>query len=366
MKKAERSNEEALLISVGGGKGGVGKSMVAGNLAVHYAQAGLRVVAIDLDFGAANLHTVFGIRQSEKGLLKFLNTPRADLHDYLTSTSLEGLFIASGQGFHSEQANLKYPQKVKLVRQIKKLDVDIVLLDLGAGSTHNIVDFFSLTDAGLVVASPEPTSIINAFEFLKNVIYRALLRTFRHDEEMLKRLASLRENQQGNGFSTIGDLLKQLKEERSPLAESIEDICDDLNLFLVLNQVRKTSDSLICSKLHGIVQKHLNLYLNCPGILFFDEEIPQSIHRMSPISLHSPQSLSAQGLNRIAGNLVRHLTHKTVHGTIPADFNEQLAMISKIAKRDYPLHLMGQKKFSRERFETVSQNPDMMAEVDSR
>src|ERR1700722_16095086 len=122
-----KKQSEPLIIAIGGGKGGVGKSMVSSNLAVQYAQAGLQVVLIDLDVGAANLHTIFGIRQPPKGLGDYFTTPRSQLTDYFIDTNIPNLKLVPGSGFVPELANLKHVQKVKIITQIKNLSTDLVL-----------------------------------------------------------------------------------------------------------------------------------------------------------------------------------------------------------------------------------------------
>jgi flagellar biosynthesis protein FlhG len=103
-------NRGPILFAVGSGKGGVGKSFVSSNLAVQYAQAGLRVALLDMDFGAANLHTIFGISRS-KGWGDYFLDEKKDLKDYLTPTSIDRLSVILGSGFTAQLASLDEEKK---------------------------------------------------------------------------------------------------------------------------------------------------------------------------------------------------------------------------------------------------------------
>src|SRR3989339_539924 len=123
--KSSSEQSEPLMMAIGGGKGGVGKSMISSNLAVQYALAGLKVIVIDLDFGAANLHTIFGLRQPSKSLGDYFSSPKSQLKDYFVPTSLDNLTLVPSSGFVPELANLKHQQRVKLINQIKTLEADL-------------------------------------------------------------------------------------------------------------------------------------------------------------------------------------------------------------------------------------------------
>ena len=168
------------VISVGGGKGGVGKSVVALNLAVELARSGRKTVLVDLDLGAANLHTLLGLSTSPGGIGSFLyRTQGRCLADFAMETGVRNLRFISGDGLIPGIANLEHVRKLKILYGLRSLNADCAVLDLGAGTHFNVVDFFSITRSGVVVTLPEPTAVMNAYEFLKNVTYRMIEREFR-------------------------------------------------------------------------------------------------------------------------------------------------------------------------------------------
>src|SRR5204862_3174172 len=131
------STEGARIVAVGGGKGGVGKSLVAANLAVALADSGRRVVLVDADLGAANQHTLFGIDQSNSGIQQLLAHEVKHLDDVAIPTAVPNLRIVVGSGAVPGAANINHGQKQKLLRHIRGLDADLVVVDVGAGTSHN-------------------------------------------------------------------------------------------------------------------------------------------------------------------------------------------------------------------------------------
>jgi flagellar biosynthesis protein FlhG len=343
-----KKNDEPLIISIGGGKGGVGKSMVSSNLAVQYAMAGMKVVLLDLDFGAANLHTIFGIRQPPRGLGDYFTTPRSKLTDFVVKTELENLLLIPGSGFVPELANLKHMQKVKLINQIKKLKADLVLLDLGAGSSNNVVDFFAMTQAGLVVTTPEPTAIVNAYEFLKNVVYRILFRMFRSHKAISDILKISTNPNNHLNISTISELIDAVAQKNEWIAENIRELCLDLDFYVIFNQARKTNEAHLGVKLRDICSRHLCLDLNFAGMIFYNEEVPTAVHKMRPISLTDPESVTTVTLKRVATQTMNHVLTKVINGNKLESFEKQLSRVMMSAKKDYEKNLLVQKRFQRE------------------
>ena len=128
--------------SVGGGKGGIGKSLLTASLGWQLARMGKRVVLVDADLGGANLHTCLGLATPERSLGDFIQRRVERIEDVVVETSVPGLRLVSGASDFLAAANIKHPQKVRVLNKVRSLDVDIVLLDLGAGTSFNIIDFF--------------------------------------------------------------------------------------------------------------------------------------------------------------------------------------------------------------------------------
>lgn len=162
------------IISVGGGKGGVGKSLVSTNLAIAMAQEGRRVVLVDADLGASNLHTLLGLERPGPTLQSFLEHEVESLEEARVETNVPGLSLVRGASAVVGSANISHGQKQRLLRHLRDLTADVVVVDVGAGTGFNQVDLFDVGDLKLAVMTPQLTSIQNAYAFVKGTVYRRL------------------------------------------------------------------------------------------------------------------------------------------------------------------------------------------------
>jgi MinD-like ATPase involved in chromosome partitioning or flagellar assembly len=153
--------------AVAGGKGGVGKSVVAANLSLAVAQYGLRCLLVDADLGGGNQHTLFGERAPTQALDAFITGEVSSLASVLKPSRYPGLTLAFTRCDAAGAANPKHSQKQKLIRNLQKADFDVVVLDLGAGTSFNTLDLFLAARVHLVVTTPEPTAVQNAYGFIK-------------------------------------------------------------------------------------------------------------------------------------------------------------------------------------------------------
>jgi MinD-like ATPase involved in chromosome partitioning or flagellar assembly len=153
--------------AVASGKGGVGKSVIAGNLALAVARSGLSCLLVDGDLGAGNQHTLFGEEPRKQALDAFLSGEAGSLQSVCKPSRFPGLSLSFSRCDVIGAANPKHSQKHKLLRHLAKIDVDVVVIDLGAGTSFNTLDLFLAARVRLVVTTPEPTAVQNAYGFIK-------------------------------------------------------------------------------------------------------------------------------------------------------------------------------------------------------
>jgi flagellar biosynthesis protein FlhG len=253
----EKQNKK--IIAFAGGKGGTGKSSISLCFADRYANRGKRVVIVDLDLGASNIHTMVGIHSPRTGLSDYLinNPDNRSIDNFVIATDIDNLSILSSNSISPGSANIEYQRKQKVIRAIKSIQSDIIILDIGAGSNFNSVDFFDEADIPVIVTTPEPTSIINGYEFLKNHLFRKFKQELAGNATALKVHKSVTSSGK-NSFEFI-ELLKLNGEHSS--ADKIETICEHNSINMIMNRV-KTSHTGVGRKLQELCKQFLNIELN--------------------------------------------------------------------------------------------------------
>lgn len=293
------------IIPIASGKGGVGKSLVAANLSLALAQAGKRVVAADVDLGGSNLHLILGVTGVKRGIGTFLNDPNVTFEDIIIQTDYKNLLFIPGDAEIPGTANLKSSQKKKLIRRIRSLDADYVVLDLGAGTNFNTIDFFLTSGKGVVVTSPTPTANLNAYLFVKNVIFRIMNSSFKKGSVAEEYISSLMKN--GTTFQQIYmPKLIEVISEKDP--QSYQKFRERLSAFqprLILNLIEDPKDANKAKKLRRSCREYLGVDMEHLGIMYRDEMQDIALKSRLPIVLYKPKSVLSQAMFRIADKLLQ-------------------------------------------------------------
>ena len=286
------------IIPIGGGKGGVGKSFIAASLGALIAEQGPTVVLIDLDLGASNLHTVLGIRTPATGLGDFLNKQVPELEDAAVSTPIDNLLLISSCQCSVEIANLYYAQKLKLINAIRKLPFDYVLIDLGAGTNFNTLDFFLTTNKGLVICTPEPTSVENCFRFIKAVYLRRIKQIIKqHDFDPIVK-ASV--SDQGKKIFSSSELIKHVEQHDPEKLAELKTRIGKFEFKFLLNQLRRDADAALGRKIQTVCNRHFYSPFEFVGNVRFDEYVHKAVYQKKMFVTHYPESTAAVELKTIA------------------------------------------------------------------
>ncbi len=294
------------IIAVGGGKGGVGKSFIAAGLATSLARRGYDTVIIDLDLGGANLHTLLGIKYPETGIGDFLYRPHSrDLLDYVTETGTRGLKLISGYGFIPGIANLNYFQKLKIIRAISRLENDYIILDLGAGTSYNVIDFFSMTESGIIVTNAEPTAVLNAYEFIKNVLFRMIEKQFSKNRQLLDLVKSHKKpgehGESGAGMEALMERIGSVDQEAAALVRAT---CSGFSPALVINMASGPVAPLT-EKLRAICRQFLSIDINILKPVPSDESVKTCLLRLKHVLVDNPDAPSARAICDMAEQLLQ-------------------------------------------------------------
>ena len=248
------STKEVLsrVITVTSGKGGVGKSNLAINLAISLSRLGKKVVVLDADFGLANIEVMLGIRPQYN--LSDLMFRGKSLSEIITEGPENVGFISGGSGIR-EMTNLTKEQLINLSSRLSELDrqTDVVIIDTGAGISGNVMEFVVLSGEVLLIATPEPTSITDAY---------ALLKTLNYQPEFTR---------------------------------------EHCHIKLIANKVRNEKDGReLFEKLSVVVDKFLNISLEYMGAVPSDNNMNKAVMKQQPLSVAYPNSQAARAIDDMA------------------------------------------------------------------
>ncbi len=261
---------------IGGGKGGSGKSFLASSLGSLLARSGKKTLLIDLDLGAANLHTMVGVPYPEKCFSDFITKKTSSMEDTILGTSIPNLFLISGARDSLDIANLPYDKKMKTLRAIAKLDYEYVILDLGAGTAFNTLDFFMASRNGIFITTPEPTSIENVYRLIRAIYLRRIRHVFSASE--FKALGKEVQELSGNdSFHQPENIVSVVRKEYPGKYSLIKKDLDAFCFKLVLNQVRKQDNAALGEQICKIIRKHLGMNVDFAGSISYDEHVHDAI-----------------------------------------------------------------------------------------
>lgn len=293
----------ARVVSVGGGKGGVGKTFLAANLAAALARLGQRVVAVDVDLEGANLHTCLGVEAPRVSLADFVAQREDDLGKLIVKTPIDRLDIIAGTQANLAAAQPSHLRRVRLVRALRKLEADYVIVDLGAGTHLSVLDYFLVGDDGLVVLRPEPTSVENAYTFLRAAFYRRLrLAVVGHGVRQLVTQAMDQRNEKG--IRTPLDLLNEIQTLDPAEGSRFVATMREFKPKLVVNEVRTAEDVKLGFSMNSVCKKYFGFEPEYLGYVNYDDIARRSVGLRRPVVDVSEQADASIYLQRIARKLL--------------------------------------------------------------
>ena len=248
LRKLVGSTQQIRVISVASGKGGVGKTSVSVNLAVAMSRLGMRVLVVDADFGLANVDVMLGA--TSKYDVSHLLKGEKTLHEII-QLGHEGIrFISGGSGVN-DLLNMDEEQLADLLSGIVNLDapIDFIIIDTGAGINDRIIQLVLASSETIVVITPEPTSILDAYALVKTIV----------------------------------------KRDSSHPIHLLINKCENVK------EAQRVQEGFI-----EVVGRHLGKNANPLGILMYDQEVPMSIKRQTPITVSDPGSATSREIMQIA------------------------------------------------------------------
>lgn len=294
------------IVPIASGKGGVGKSLFTANLGIALAQAGKRVILIDLDLGGSNLHLILGIRRYKLSIGHFLNNGRMKLEELLVESGYEGLRFIPGDAEVPGLANITAAQKNRIIRQLGKLDADYVLLDLGAGTHTNTIEFFLASRHGIIVTNPTPTALVNAYLFIKSTVFHLLNKAAARNSPGERYLKSIQKDADNMQRIYIMDLLRKLQDIDPECYDSFREKTGKFLPRLVLNMLEDPKDAEKVQKLRRSIQQYLGMDMEHLGVMYRDDVQDIALSSRLPIIIYKPKSVLSQAITRIGDKLLQY------------------------------------------------------------
>lgn len=240
------------IIAVASGKGGVGKTNLSTNLALAYAKLGKRVVLMDADLGLANVNVILGI--IPKYNLYHLIRKQKSMQEIIMDTNYGIQIVAGASGF-AKIANLSEEERQGFIDELSALSsADVIIIDTSAGVSNNVLSFVAAADEAIIVTTPEPTAITDAYGIIKII------------------------------------------------ATEIDNL--GLSLKLVVNRVKSvTEGKKVAERVINIAGQFLNLKVDYLGFVYEDVVVHQSVLRQKPFLVHDPKSRASMCVTHIVGRL---------------------------------------------------------------
>lgn len=312
MPRKERGNLRSTggpgrIIAVGGAKGGIGKSLFVANLGVLLSQLGKKTVLVDLDLGASNLHLYMGVWSLPHRIDEFLGKSASEIADIMIPTKYGPQLIGGGASKLGD-ANIHFSRKIKLLRALKAIDADYVILDLGGDTTYNILDFYLAADQGFVLTTCEPASYMDAYGFIKLSLQRRLTRLFgaesvyhkNRDHQLEGLIRDFFFSSQTEHGRHINDLLTCVDKKLPAHGTFIKKVVDNFRpaTIVTMTQAQEQVDELV-ARLKNVSRKILSIDLNYFGCLPFEPQVRQSAADLVPYISKTPNGNFAKALRRI-------------------------------------------------------------------
>ncbi len=290
------------LWAVGGGKGGTGKSFITASLGIELSSREGDAVLIDADLGGPNLHTFLGMKEANIDLGHFITNKIRNLKETVVTTPFPGLKLVKGTDNVLFTSNLNYYKKLKLIRHIKAFEAKRVIVDVGTGTSFNCLDFFILSNPGILVINPEPTSIENAYYFLKSCIIRILKLYIEHYkiQELIIKIADQIQDISKSIYSFLNEVISHDRYYAQVFFTALQ----NFRPCLIINKARDERDAILGESIVKVVQKYLVIDINFLGVIPFDERVHLSLKEMKPFMEIYPESEVSTAIKSIIDKLI--------------------------------------------------------------
>lgn len=294
-----------VLLPVAGGKGGVGKSVLAANLAIALANMGYKTIAADMDLGGSNLYSFLGLPNTYRGIGDFVQQDDIKLQDLLVPGPVVNLSYLPGDGTSPFLANITYHQKKRLLSSLSGLEADFIVIDLGAGTSFNVLDFFGLSGRGLLVTTPDFPAILSMLGFLKNFLFRRMDEAVKSNRRIREALTTMFHSSSPGTPLTTSAVLELAGKLEPSLEGELREICVSTRPMVIFNLGEKPEDLNLIKQFQRGLRKVLSLEADYLGFIFRDPHAAQSLKQRKPLLPNFPNSIAAKEIKQIARRILK-------------------------------------------------------------
>ena len=289
----------AKMLAIASGKGGVGTTTIVANLALALANEGLSITAVDLALGSSNLNGSFGLPNRFPGVGDYiLSSNQGDLEEFLVSSGFDNVAFLAGDGRTPFLADISWPLRQRLLKELPKLPSDLVLLDLRSGWAFSTIDFLVGADCAFLVASPSRASAMGVLSLCKNMVLRAAGLAIHKDKTAMSAFADIvRRPLEEQGYRLV-DIVEEISAASPACAELIWKACQKLQPQLLLSQVKGACDGRLVTSMAKQLHERLNLELPFFGSVDYDELVGDGARSL--VVHHKPESKVAADFKELA------------------------------------------------------------------
>ena len=295
------------IIPVASGKGGVGKSLLSANLAVSLGKTGKKVVLVDLDLGASNLHLVIGHQSPKAGIGTYLGG-QSSFQELIVPTDYDNVYFIPGDAEIPGLTAIKLSQKNDLIKKLQTIDADYLILDLGAGTHLSILDFFLLSPQGIIVTAPTVTATLNGYLFLKNAVFRLMYNSFKKNSKAYAFLEDLKKDTKSLQRLYIPKLAEAIEKIDPTSAAVFKHRMKQFKPRLIMNMIDDPKDADKAQKIRRSCSEYLGLELEHLGVIYKDAMQDIALASRLPITVYKPQAMISQSVFRIADKILQSET----------------------------------------------------------
>jgi flagellar biosynthesis protein FlhG len=278
------SSKTPLLWVVASGKGGVGKTFTTSSLAISLSKLGHKVIIIDLDLSGANVHTTFGLDPSNDNIRHFFEGSKT-LPELVQPTSVPRVDYVQGFWDAWAPTDLTTEQIRNLVPEIKKLNADYVLVDLGAGALAGHLELLKLADEKILLTSPEPTSIEKTYRFIESFVCYSLKEHSLPEayDLMIQTLRGHRKDACGKYFS-----FRTYLKENSGIQPDYFEVLMANPIRLLVNGCRSQANMELGPSMKSVCYKYYDFKIDFIGAIDYDNAVWQCIRSREPVLIAQP------------------------------------------------------------------------------